>query len=280
MASRPKKPNKNKKQRRPSGARGAVSQRVATRGYYWAASAIGAALVLAVVIKVRMNATDSAPTVGQLSETDAIGQATEPIDAIVADEELLLELTPELKDLTRSVLNLQLPDLASVDIFADDVNVKDLGHTPPRVVKRFDSVSTRTRSWPVTEPERSLSESRLDLWNPLWKHIAYFEHAKFYFIRGTLSGVDDFDTQVGFAGLARTRAGGFSAATSPLAPPGAAGPGRRAEMADRPVAPHRLPDPRCPTTAIRRGTRPRLATSRRSKSGAGIDPRISDHCAP
>jgi hypothetical protein len=139
---------------------------------------------------------------------------TRVVQRVVASEELILELTPRLKHLARSVMNLSLPDRQGRELFAPRVQVAQLDASKtPAVAERVPRLGVRLRHWPVEDSASELSAVQLELWRPLLQQVDYFEHAKFYFIRGAFTNdrYDDFTSQVGFQGLARLADGTWSA---------------------------------------------------------------------
>ena len=117
---------------------------------------------------------DAAP-----SEDDKI------ISELVSTEERILELTPQLRDLSRGLLNVRLPDASRRLHFAPEVEVADLidGEVEAKVAGKGVPV-------PVAE---------LSMWSPLMNRVSWFEHAKFYFIDGRFpgDGYDAFEGNVG-----------------------------------------------------------------------------------
>ena len=65
---------------------------------------------------------------------------------IVASEELILDLNKELRKLTRSAKNLQLPDDAAVEVFQDQVQVADVQESASSEGKDLGWVA-RLRPW-------------------------------------------------------------------------------------------------------------------------------------
>jgi len=125
------------------------------------------------------------------------------VQQLVTSEEILLELTPKLGLLSRSLKNLQLPTSQARPIFADDVSVSgQLEETAA------DQSSDRaTIQWSIADGAESFPRQRLELWPALIHKVNFFEHVKFYFIRGELNPKDssEFLSTVGFAGLAQLR---------------------------------------------------------------------------
>ena len=143
------------------------------------------------------------------------------IGALVASEELILKLTPELKKLSAAALNLRLPDDQSIGLFGDPLEqLTDIAQPPVSYQPPDSDLATvqavRTAAWDAATETSNLPRSQLKLWQPLLDEVDYFEHAKFYFIRGELTGprVDEskrFRAELGFRGLARTKAGSWRA---------------------------------------------------------------------
>ena len=121
-------------------------------------------------------------------------------DAMVASEEAILQITPEIERLNHSALNLSLPDESTRPLFGDVVQVVDLGS-----VERATGSSLGAAR--VASPEgagRRVSRGDLALWRPLLDHVEYFDHAKFYVIRGQLlaDASGRLETDLGFEALA------------------------------------------------------------------------------
>ena len=150
---------------------------------------------------------------GQVARTYVRTKAdSERIRHIVASEELILELNSELGKLSRSVKNLRFPDYQATGVFQDSVLTDDIAD--PQDAEPLSSLGTMAatiRAWPVGE-QQSLDANELSLWRPLLDQVTYFEHAKFYFIRGEFSNEDltEFVTDVGFKGLARQTNGSWA----------------------------------------------------------------------
>ena len=132
------------------------------------------------------------------------------IREIVASEELILELTPRLGDLSRSALNLKLPDRSCHELFENQVITRDLDATA-QPAPDGDASDGRMRKmvWPTQSQDREGELEQLQMWRSLFLQVDFFEHAKFYFIRGEFTGddLDEFDSDIGFKGLARTSSG-------------------------------------------------------------------------
>ena len=128
-------------------------------------------------------------------------------DDVVASEDAILQIAPEMKRLDHSVLNLQLPDESTRALFADLVEVLDLVSVDlaargPLGTVGFASVEEAGVGNAVAG--HTTSRDELSLWGRLLDQVEYFEHAKFYVIEGHL--LDEsrrLETEVGFEALAR-----------------------------------------------------------------------------
>ena len=137
---------------------------------------------------------------------------------ILATEEAILSLTPRLKRLGRDVLNLQLPHLAGVELFAGEVSFTDLAAPGPGSGEKLPGVAVASSQWPLDGSEQTAPSSALRLWEPLFNQVEYFEHAKFHFERGNfLDGRQLWEADIAFTGAARTRSGGLLAVAAKLA---------------------------------------------------------------
>ncbi len=146
-------------------------------------------------------------TVYQLRRTP---DAEEQIREVVESEELLLSLTPELKKMAVSAKNLQLPDFRSRELFADQVTFTDLdAHHEPHVGHQVESVDIAVDKWDIDAKPKTVSLADMDMWRPLLQRVNYFEHAKFYLVRGdyTDESRDRWEAEVGFAALAKLNDG-------------------------------------------------------------------------
>ena len=146
------------------------------------------------------------------SESEQTGQpAAEKSEAkvatIVESEDWILRKTRELPRLARSVLNMQLPDVQGVELFADHITVLGLepnGEPANEVsIPRLDILS---QSWPLVSSPQTGSPDEIALWTPLFDKLSYFERAKFYFVRASFTDENqcEINADVNFDGVART----------------------------------------------------------------------------
>ncbi len=124
-----------------------------------------------------------------------------------AAEEAIVALGPELRRLSHSVLNLQLPDPSARQSFGDSVTVRDIRVVGSPQDLRFGAVEAGFRANPRSPGP--VARQDVALWRPLLDVVVFFEHAKFYVIRGALldDGSGLLETDIGFEALARMGGG-------------------------------------------------------------------------
>ena len=120
---------------------------------------------------------------------------------MVASEEAIRQVTLEIRRLNHSVLNLKLPDESTRGLFGAFVEVLDL--VSVELATRGPLGTVRLASVGDVGTGRHVSREELVLWRPLLDDVEYFEHAKFYVIRGLLDESGRLETEVGFEALAR-----------------------------------------------------------------------------
>jgi hypothetical protein len=152
-----------------------------------------------------------------LLRADVPGLAAEPSDPkatwakVEASEELILALDPQMKRLGFAMANLALPDFQSLQVFDDqvewnDVTVRSAAH------ETFDSVGVSAVAWQVASEHQRSPQAAVKMWTRVLEQIDYWEHAKFYIIKGQFltDARDQFETETGFVGLARLRSGAWN----------------------------------------------------------------------
>ncbi len=125
---------------------------------------------------------------------------------VIESEELILSLDPSMKRLSFAAENLELPDFQSRQIFAERLQWNDLDTTALRK-EESDALPAGLISadWPVATEILDGDLEGVSIWQPLFAQIEYFEHAKFYIVRGHFPTADRdaFETDVEFDGVAR-----------------------------------------------------------------------------
>ncbi|MGY8660019.1 MAG: FG-GAP repeat domain-containing protein [Verrucomicrobiales bacterium] len=132
------------------------------------------------------------------------------VSEVVGGEELILDLTPRLGQISKSLMNMRLP--GSFDAFLDSVEVRDLEGEFEIDDKASGGQLAVRQSFSLAESAQTVSRSDLSLWEPLLKNLDYFEHAAFKIVRGSFltKQHDEFECLVKFSGLARNRVGSWS----------------------------------------------------------------------
>ncbi len=142
-----------------------------------------------------------------IPQPEIYGPATNTrVESLIDSEELLLRLTPELKKLARSVLNLQLPDVHSAALFERRLDVVNLAPGQPDPANATPLWrSTKLSDWRISTTHQQRDREAANLWQPLFETVAYFEHAKFYFVKGHFVDAkhEHWEAEMGFRGLAR-----------------------------------------------------------------------------
>jgi len=154
---------------------------------------------------VRRNAPEIPPA--QQEEATAI-------ESLVVEEELILALSPRLKQLDRALRNLSLPDRTTRELFTESVEVTDLASgEPPAPDFELPNAQIDVRHWHFADGTATLEGDALQLLTPLVESVEYFEHGHFYFVDAKLQGdaQDELHSKNGLSGLARTREGSWRA---------------------------------------------------------------------
>lgn len=111
-------------------------------------------------------------------------------EAMTAREERLLDLTPSLHALARSITNLELPGDRARPLFGNSVDVVDIAEIgAPSPWLSGTSGTVREFS---TAPRAHVARQGLDLWAPAFTDVDRFDHASFRMVRGDfVAGRDD-----------------------------------------------------------------------------------------
>ena len=136
----------------------------------------------------------------------------ERVERMQASEELYLDASIRLKKFTRSFQNLLAPDANSYSLFRDELPFADLDAAgATEAGTEIASLGLRTTTWPVETRQETRAIRDVRLWEPLLADVDYFVHAKFFIIDAEFTDPDrdEWKTQMGFHGLARTQAGGY-----------------------------------------------------------------------
>jgi hypothetical protein len=123
-------------------------------------------------------------------------------------EERLLQLTPELRDLDISVLNLTLPDDQSRHLFAPTVTWTDLA---PGALAPYDAAEglASIHAWAIGSGARTEPVEAMQLWRPFLGSVDFFTFAHFKLYRGRFQDAQEtvYVGDVRFDGNARLTSG-------------------------------------------------------------------------
>ncbi len=165
-------------------------------------------------------ATETAQTGAQIpAQTDEDAQYKISVERLVASEELILKLSPELIRLAQSIMNLRFPDHHSQGVFDSNVIVRDLETGLAQSEKGpVSGGHLEGRDWPIADTVHDAGAPGINLWRPFLDRVDYFDHAEFHFIDGALStgGPPRFDARIGFSALARMRGGDWLSVNATL----------------------------------------------------------------
>ncbi len=122
-------------------------------------------------------------------------QVTDPLQDLVDSEELILELTPHAGRIATAILNLQIPDSQSRDLFDPAFRFES------KLSSSYDTAETSI-------PGLSESSERADagtLNQMLIDKVAFYEHARVYFEKGSFADASKavFEADMGIEALAR-----------------------------------------------------------------------------
>lgn len=158
----------------------------------------------------------------QFRNTNSTEPTRTSLSDLVESENLILELTPELKKLNRSVDTGRLPSPASSSLFASSVKVIDVDNQQTEI-ESFDFISSKSFARAVGE-EQTLSTDDLKIWPSILDEIKVgsFQSAGFKIVRGNFaktpsransdvqeSDTSRFETHVKFDGLAQLKSGAW-----------------------------------------------------------------------
>lgn len=143
--------------------------------------------------------------------------AEEALSRVDRLEELLLKLTPEVNRLDASVMNLELPDAYSRELFGETVSVTDIVSAPAGG-EAAPAALTQTRQWPIDASAHAQPPREMRLWRPLLERVDFFKHGHFKIVRGRFLDADEsrYVADIRFEGVARLSSGRYASVDSKL----------------------------------------------------------------
>ena len=123
---------------------------------------------------------------------------------IVRSEELLLELTVQLKKLNRSAANLTVPDQNAKELFAATVVSNDVKFIPAELTDLTDQGQFLELKEPAT-----VDRDQLEIWPELFESLNEIRNLKFYLVKGHFDerNPDVYNSLMNFRGLGVANSG-------------------------------------------------------------------------
>ena len=134
-----------------------------------------AGLALIIVAITSLNLWSSLPWAPRQRKNQAAENKLndQKVQKLVSSEELLLELTPRLRELSRSVMNLQLPDASAANrLFAKEVDVSGAWTATGNTI--ISNGQSGTHDWRINDRATVVARESLDFWPALFEATEYF----------------------------------------------------------------------------------------------------------
>ena len=147
---------------------------------------------------------------GGAEEDDAARQQLSILEGINRSEDLIQWLSSKLGDLNGAVMNLEFPSDKSLKLFEDEVAMNRLVKVlPSGSHDRLDEGLVHLAHWEVSPSLAQAPASEAEPWAAFLAGVDYFEHAKFYIVRGHYLDEAEtlFEADMGFSGRARLSSG-------------------------------------------------------------------------
>ena len=127
-------------------------------------------------------------------------------------EELLLSLNSHLKTLSREAANLSLPGFG-FDAFSPRVDVTKIASNRSLESLSIPAVNLTRFQYQAASETSNVERTCLQIWQDLFEKVDFFEHNKFYFVRGDFHSdkENEWVSVVGFTGVARLKTGEVAA---------------------------------------------------------------------
>ena len=151
------------------------------------------------------------------STEPASASSTSLADQVVQGEIVIEGLRVPLAALSKSVVNLRLPDVRGRDVLAEALTVVDLAAAPNESRDPLLDLGFERGNWPVAGEKSHVSNDAVLLWSEFLATVDFFHHFKFYNVRGEFRGPDRYHTDSGFKGAAQLESGMFVAIEGKLA---------------------------------------------------------------
>jgi hypothetical protein len=160
----------------------------------------------AAIVLVAVACTDASQTTTEISDP-----VPSLADQVVQSEIVIEGLRVPLATLSKSVVNLQLPDERGRGVLAPAVAVVDLAAAPSTEREPVLDLGFGRGQWPVMGEAVTVGNEELSLWADFLGTVEFFHHFNFYNVRGKFRGQDQYHTDAGFKGLAQLKNGDVAA---------------------------------------------------------------------
>ncbi len=138
---------------------------------------------------------------------------------MVESEETLGALAVPLAALSKSVQNLELPDVQSRQVFEPVVEANDLAASAELDWKKVLDIGVGQSEWPIASETTTTARAELSLWNEFLTTVDFFHHFGFYNVRGSFTDSErsTYQTTTRFKGLAQLDSGSLAAIKGEMA---------------------------------------------------------------
>jgi hypothetical protein len=156
--------------------------------------------------------TESAPPASDEATPVSSSLGEESLADQVVHSEIVIEgLRVPLAALSKSVVNLRLPDERGRGVLEPAVTIIDLAAAPDAAREPLLDLGFEQGRWPVAGESLTIATGELSLWKEFLATVEFFHHFKFYNVRGEFRGQDLYHTDSGFKGLAQLKSGEIAA---------------------------------------------------------------------
>jgi hypothetical protein len=174
-----------------------------------AAGCIVAALFSVACTESTPPASDKGTSVSSLADP-SLGEES-LADQVVRSEIVIEGLRVPLAALSKSVVNLRLPDERGRGVLEPAVTIVDLAAAPEAAREPLLDLGFEQGRWPVAGESLTVATQELSLWKEFLATVEFFHHFNFYNVRGEFRGQDLYHTDSGFKGLAQLKSGEIAA---------------------------------------------------------------------
>ncbi len=137
-------------------------------------------------------------------------------DQVLSSEQVIEALRLPLADLSKSVVNLQLPDERARGVFEPSLTVVDLADAAGQDRQPVLELGFERRHWPTRNSAVTVAIEDLSLWRDFLVEVSFFHHFNFYSVKGAFEAPNLYRSETGFKGLAQLTNGRVAAVAGKL----------------------------------------------------------------